>query len=134
MLTLTWKQFQDPNFRQALITLNNNNRLDNKTAYRVGRICIVGQKEMEKLRDLENTIRAKYIDKDEKGSFKVDEAGNDVYNTPDGQENHKKEFEALLDTKVEMKVHKLDFNQVNGLSGLQLTALEEILDNLPEEV
>lgn len=112
----------DPGFVQALVRLNTSHELDSETAYRVGRICQSAMKEMEKASVKEKAIIGKF-EKDAEGNFKT--TADEV---KCGEELNKL-FEKNM---VEIKVNKLRFKGVKGLSGVEMVAIECILDGIPE--
>lgn len=133
MITLTWKEINNSKFAQAVMKLAQVDKLDRVTAYRVGRIHEVALRESQKMADTEETLRQKYIKKDEKGVEIKDEAGNPQF-IENGAKNLAKEFNELTEKKeVHIKVHKLDFNQITGLNALELNSLIPLMDNVPAE-
>lgn len=122
MIKLSWKTLNTRDFISGVVKLAQNDNLETKTAYRVARIFQAAGKEMEKARALENEIKAKYT-----------LPGTDQF-VDGGEAKMTAEFAEMMEkTEAEIKVHKLDFHQLQGLSALQLTALEPIIDGLPTE-
>lgn len=134
MLTLSLKQLQDPAFTSGMVKLNNNRELDRVTAYRVGRICEAAHRALSKLDGREKEVHEKFAAIDEKTKKPLyDEKGQLVYNAPDAASKADAEFQKVLEeTKVDIKAHKLDFNSLKNLSGLELTAVAFICDNVPD--
>lgn len=135
MLKLTWAELNAKPFIAAIMTLNSNSKLDNVTAYRVGRIVEVARKELSKAHAIEIAKATTLADKDEKGEIiYVDVPGGKRPQT--SGENDKKleaEMAEVFESHfAEVKVNKLDFNALNGLTGEQLIAISSICDNLPE--
>lgn len=114
MLKLTWKQLNNPGFAQAMVKLNQSTQLDAKTAYRVGRICQAAIKEMEKSELCGKKLKEKWPKKEDAEALK------------------KAMEEAMEENFVEIKVHKLDFNLIRGLTGGEMIAIEHIMDNVPD--
>ena len=129
MLRLSLKTLADPKFMSAINALCNSREVDEKTAYRAGRIAVAGKREMEKLVTHEEAIRAKY-------TMTVTEGDKSrlEWKEPGAAEKANAEFADLLEGKeVDIKVHKLDFGSVKGLTGAEMIALEPVMDNIPEE-
>lgn len=133
MLKLSWALLNERNFVNGILNLSKANNIDPKTGYRAGRIFQAAVKEMEKANKIEQEVKKKHF----KPKPELPE-GAQGQHTPDewvegGQEAFAKEFQQVLEENhVSIKVHKLDFNECKGLNGLELTALEPILDNVPE--
>lgn len=136
MLKLSWGEINEKPFISAIMTLNGNPKLDRATAYRIGRIGEVIRRELQKAHTIELEKATKYAEKDEKGEI--------VYEAVPGGQRPKvaqekwatldKEMQEVFSTHfAEIKVHKLDFNELSGLTGEQLIAIEKICDNLPAE-
>lgn len=134
MLTLTWSKLNEPQFVNAVVKLANNRQLDNVTAYRVGRICTTADRAMKTCREKEMELKKKFFKVDDKGNFVVDEATKQLVGlTEKAEEEYDAAFNSMMEANtVTVKVHKLDFSKLNGLTGLELTAIEEIVDSIPE--
>lgn len=126
MIELTWEQLDTKPFRTAVVAVNNSRDIDAKQAYRAGRICQVAHKEAEKIVKAKQEIAKKHGFDFEKGEFPskdAEEACNGLVE------------QMLKDTKVQIKVLKLDWKQLFGkvkLSGLEMVHLQDICDNVPE--
>jgi hypothetical protein len=118
VIKVTWKQINDPSFTQAIIRLSNNRDLDNVTAYKIGRIRDTAIREMKKAADTERALRAQH------GVAEGD---------PVPEEAVKELDAAFENTSVEIKITTLDFNQLKGLTAVELMAIEPICHNLPVE-
>lgn len=146
MITLTWKKMNEKSFIQSILILNSlpigtgPEHLDRITAYRVGRILEVGRRELSKAHDLEITKAKELAELDDKGRMvMVDIPGGKAGDKrpkvhPDNEVKLEEYMNKLFDDNVvEIKVHKLDFNNITGLNGEQLMAIQDICDNLPAE-
>lgn len=136
MLKLTAKKMNDRGFIGAIMTLNNDPKLDKQTAYRVGRIFDMGQRELAKIHETEMELRKELAEKDEKGEIVMLDMGHEGKRAKvaeDKLEEYEKRMDQILEKEINIKVHKLDFNMLQGLTGAQLVAIEEILDNVPDE-
>lgn len=133
MITLTWKEINNAKFAQAVMKLASVDKLDRVTAYRVGRIHEVALRESQKMHDVEEKLREKYIKKDEKGVQIKDEAGNPQF-VENGAKDLAAEFKKIeAEKEVSIKVHKLDFNQITGLNALEINSLLPLMENIPAE-
>jgi 4-hydroxyphenylpyruvate dioxygenase-like putative hemolysin len=125
MIELTWEQIANTPFQQAVVAVNNARDLDAKTVYRAGRICQVARKEAEKIAKVRVTLA-------EKHGY---EAVKDAFPSTDAETAFKAELDQqLAETKVEIKVHKLDWKDIFGkvkLTGLELVHLQAVCDNVP---
>lgn len=136
MISMTWTELNKQPFINAMLKLSNSDELDRVTAYRVGRIVDVARKALKTAHEKEMKLATELAE--------LDGTGNVVFvETPMGKrpkvhkDNEGKFNEEMTkmfeENKVDIKVHKLDFNQLVGLSGEQLIAIESICDNIPEE-
>lgn len=136
MLTLTAKKMNERGFIGAMLTLNSDPKLDRATAYRVGRIVDVGQRELAKIHEVELEMRTELAEKDEKGEIVMIDMGHEGKRAKVAEDKlgeYEKRIEKLLEKEIYIRVHKLDFNMLQGLTGAQLVAIEDILDNVPNE-
>lgn len=132
MLKLTWEQMNEPTFVSAIVKLSQNRELEQKTAYRVGRIFAVARREMERLREVELKLRENYALRDGDGKPQTTNEGEFIV-APENMEKYDADFKkAVSEKSVEIKVHKIDFAAIKGLSGQELVAIEEIVDGCPE--
>lgn len=132
MLTVTWSQLNKPSVAGALMTLANSNKVDRTTAYRAARIVEKANREMEKAREYEEKLVAQYAKKDDKGQIIKNENGQAEMDE-ESQKKLNAEFEKYCaEQKVEIKVHKLDFTKLDGLTGTQLLALSDFVEGVPE--
>ncbi len=134
MLTFTWAELNREPLVKAMVKLNNCDKLDERTAYRIGRMVQLAGREMEKARQQEFDLAKKYAALNEAGEIIVNN-GMPQWKDEDASKAFSKELEQLLhDTKVSFKVHKLDFHALHnaGLTGAEMVALEPIIEGLPE--
>ena len=122
MLTLTWEQLNDGNFARALRRLADSHEVDKVTAYRAGRICDAAIRAMKALQRIEKTKKSEH------GLL-------EGVKNPEAEKKYDEEMKKILaNEKVQIKVHPLEYDKVNGLSGNELVALEKIFKVVPEIV
>ncbi len=136
MLELKWADINKTGFIGAMMTLNNNNELDRITAYRVGRIVDVCRRELKKAHDKELVLATEFAELDASGKpVMVEVQGG---KRPKVHADNSAKMDEAMDklfeeNTVQIKVHKLDFNALSGLTGEQIIAIEAIVENLPKE-
>lgn len=129
MITLSWKEINEPEFVNGVVKLNNSRDLDGKSSYRVGRIFEACKKATIESSKIEKEMRAKYC--------LFDEQGNELGFRDEGAkaEFDKAMEELFLTNTIEVKAHKIDFTalmQAKGLSGTERVAIASITADVPD--
>lgn len=136
MIKLKWSQINKKEFVEAIVTLSRTAKLNEKTAYRAGRLFEAAKRSMEMARDKEREIIVKgnYQIKNAEGVPLFEDDGFPMVD-PNNQQKFINEFQALLETtEIEIKIEPLDFTTLTpaGLTPAQLIALEPVISGLPE--
>lgn len=122
MITLTWAKINDRAFGSAIMRLNQERTLDQKTAYRVGRLYQTAISAMKKAQTKELEINKKYF-----------KEGTEEWLDDAAAMQARAEYDKLMEeTKEEVKIEPLDFSELKGLTGVELVAIEEICTNIPD--
>lgn len=133
MLTLKLTDIANSSFSRAVSKLANNEKLPKEVAYRAGRLLAVTMSEQKKAQAVAKEIYLKHQLLDANGRPLLTD-GVPTYKEADGEEKANAEIDKWVEEKlVDVKVHKLDYNEIQGLSGAELVALTPVLENLPSE-
>jgi hypothetical protein len=138
MITLTYKQLNDFNIANALRKLADTRGFSIKVAYRIAKLNEKIQKEMDNARKFygEKIIKEFFVT-DEKGNIQMDpsseEAGKPLIK--DGRDaEFKTAYKDFLALEVQIDRWKIQAEDIQAanLSGMELIALEPLLDGLEE--
>lgn len=138
MIELSWFQIASPQFQTACQQIWDCPRLDAKTSYSAHRIKTALDKVNEEVTKLRHHLIQKHGKKDENGQLIHDSEGRITFDDPiEGMRAFEEEFlKEFNNRKVELKINKLNFQDLNEAQGISPRAWEQlkpIIDNLPEQ-
>lgn len=136
MITLNLHDINQNEFVQAVITLSRKTGLEEKTAYRAGRLMAACKGAVENLRKKEfELIESGYALKNDKGEILREEDGSPMIE-PKNKAAFLKAFEALAKSlTVNVKIMPIEYATLSnaGLSPTQLIALEPVISGFPAD-
>ena len=128
-MKLKIKLLDDKDFCMGVENLGNSTKLPGDIAYRAGKISRRLAKELTATRQAVLDLLNKYAVK-ENGLIKNFPSGPFEFASKEIEAEHDAEFDKVMDREIEEKVLPIPFSAAKeaGLSGIELAALEPIMD------
>jgi DNA-binding transcriptional regulator YhcF (GntR family) len=139
MITLTFKEVNNPVFLQVLGRLDNSNikEVEFKKLYAIQRLASKFQMELKKLRKGYKLLLEKYAVQDEKTKvFKANPDGSPVLKDESQKNAFDNDLKEFLNTKFDVKIEKFTSEDLYklGFSPKELRVCAKIVSDMDEEV